>query len=91
MLRRFGGFEISRLFSINESEFSRYIAPIEDRLNQIAARTGATVVHPADYFCETGVCPAIEGDGSPIYRDDQHLRPVSVIKRAVFIDATLRP
>jgi len=91
MLRRFGGFETSRLFSINENEFSRYIAPIEDRLNQIAARTGATVVRPADYFCETGVCPAIEGDGSPIYRDDQHLRPVSVIKRAVFIDATLRP
>jgi hypothetical protein len=49
------------------------------------------VIHPTDYFCETGVCSAIEGDGSPIYRDDQHLRPISVVKRAVFIDATLRP
>jgi len=91
MLHRFGGLEISRLLCIDESEFKRYIAPIEDKLAQIATRTGATVIHPTDYFCETGVCRAIEGDGSPIYRDDQHLRPISAVKRAVFIDATLRP
>jgi hypothetical protein len=67
MLHRFGGLEISRLLCIDESKFKRYIAPIEDKLAQIATRTGATVIHPTDYFCETGVCRAIEGDGSPIY------------------------
>jgi hypothetical protein len=91
MLHRFGGLEISGLLCIDESEFKRYIAPIEDKLAQIATRSGATVIHPTDYFCETGVCRAIEGDESPIYRDDQPLRPISAVKRAVFIDATLRP
>jgi hypothetical protein len=88
MMRRFGGREVSRFLTIDENQFSRYIVP---RLKWIAAHTGATLVHPVDYFCDTGVCPATEGDGSPIYRDDQHLRPVSVIKRAMFIDATLEP
>ena len=91
MLHRFGGLENSKVLSIDENQFSRYIAPIEDKLAQIAARTGAVVVRPTDYLCETGVCPATESDGSPIYRDDQHLRPVAVVKRAAFIDVTLLP
>jgi hypothetical protein len=91
MMRRFGGPELSQVLSIDENQFTRYIAPVEDRLISMAAQTGATLVHPIDFFCDGGMCPAVERDGSPIYRDDQHLRTVSVIKRARFIDATLEP
>jgi peptidoglycan/LPS O-acetylase OafA/YrhL len=91
MMRRFGGWEGSRLLSIDENKFSHYIAPVEQRLRWVSAQTGATVLYPIDYFCDVGVCSATEGDGSPIYRDDQHLRSVSAIKRATFIDTMLEP
>jgi len=41
--------ELAVVFSIDEAEFNRYISSIEDRLNQIAARKGATVVQPTTF------------------------------------------
>jgi hypothetical protein len=87
MFSRFNGFNRPR--PVNKTEFNRFIAPIEDRLIQIANRTGATLIRPADYFCESDVCPATDADGDPLYRDDQHLRPGSTIRKATFIDDTL--
>ncbi len=89
MFRRFSGLNKPR--PLNRAEFNHFIAPIEDKLIQIASRTGATVIRPADYFCRAEVCPATDVDGAPIYKDADHLRPASAVKRAVFIDDTLRP
>jgi peptidoglycan/LPS O-acetylase OafA/YrhL len=88
MFSRFSGFIRPR--PVNKTAFNRFIAPVEDRLIQIADRTGATVIRPADYFCESEVCPATDADGDPLYRDDQHLRPGSTIRKATFIDDTLQ-
>jgi hypothetical protein len=91
VFHRLSGLESARLQPVDKAEFNQFIAPIQDKLIDIAARTGATVIRPADYFCNGVVCPASDGDGSPIYIDDNHLRAASVIKGAVFIDAVLRP
>jgi len=91
VFHRFNGLESGRLQPVNKTAFNRFIAPIEERLIQIARRTGATVIRPADYFCNRDVCPATDGEGAPLYKDENHLRAASVAKRAVFIDATLRP
>jgi peptidoglycan/LPS O-acetylase OafA/YrhL len=91
MFRRFSGFEISRFFAVDKIEFNQFIAPVEDKLTQIATRSGAAVIRPVDYLCNIDVCPAIDDDGSPMYKDEQHLRPASAVKRAVFVDAMLRP
>lgn len=73
---------------MNKTEFNRFIASTEDRLIQIANGTGATVIRPADYFCQAEVCPAIDADGDPLYGDAQHLRPGSILRKATFIDDT---
>lgn len=88
MFSRFSGF--NRPTPVNKADFNRFIAPIENRLTQIAKRTGATLIRPADYFCEAETCPATDAHGDPLYRDAQHLRPGAAVKRATFIDATLQ-
>jgi hypothetical protein len=89
MFSRFSGFINPR--PVDKAKFNQFIAPIEGRLMQIASRTGATIIRPADYFCNAEVCPAIDVDGDPLYEDDRHLRPSATVKRATFIDATLQP
>jgi peptidoglycan/LPS O-acetylase OafA/YrhL len=91
VFHRLSSLESGRLQPVDKAEFNQFIAPIQDKLIDIATRTGATVIRPADYFCNGGFCPASDGDGSTIYIDDSHLRAASVIERAVFIDAVLRP
>lgn len=91
VFHRLRGVESSRLQAVDKAEFNQFIAPIEDKLTDIATRTGAAVIRPADYFCDGGVGPASDQGGSPNYLGDHHLRAASVIKRAVFIDATSDP
>ena len=88
MFSRFNGF--NRPSPVKKADFNRFIAPIEDRLIQVANRTGATLIRPADYFCEAETCPATDANGDPLYQDDQHLRPSATVKRATFIDGTLQ-
>jgi hypothetical protein len=71
--------------------FDRFIAPVEARLVQIVDRVAATVIRPADYFCDNGYCPATDQDGTPMYKDENHLRTASVVQRATFIDKILQP
>lgn len=89
MFSRFSGFNRPR--PVDKAKFNHFIAPIEDRLVQIASRTGATIIRPTDYFCNAEVCPATDVDGNPMYEDDQHLRPSATVKSAIFIDNTLEP
>jgi peptidoglycan/LPS O-acetylase OafA/YrhL len=67
-------------------------APIDGRLRQIAARVGATVIDPADWFCSPTLCPAADPQGRPLYKDESHIRAVVVreifdpLDRYVYLD-----
>jgi hypothetical protein len=57
------------------------------RLKEIARSTGATVLDPMDYICQTARCQTLATDGLPIYTDDSHLRPSYVREHVTFLDA----
>jgi hypothetical protein len=59
-------------------------------LRQIAANTGATIIDPDQYLCDTKVCPATTPRGEPIYRDDNHLHAGYVRRNAVWIDPVFK-
>ena len=48
--------------------------PIDARLREIAARSGAAVLDPADWLCSASSCPTADADGRPLYKDESHLR-----------------
>ncbi|WP_417068727.1 acyltransferase family protein [Niveibacterium terrae] len=64
---------------LDEARFRRAAAPIDTRLQRIARETGATFVDPADHLCAKGRCPLTDREGRPLYKDESHLRPASVI------------
>ena len=47
---------------------------IDDRLKEIAQRTGASVLDPRDTICSTVTCPTLDSRGKPLLKDDSHLR-----------------
>ena len=47
---------------------------IDDRLKEIAQRTGASVLDPRDTICSTVTCPTLDARGKPLLKDDSHLR-----------------
>ena len=67
-------------------------APIDGQLRQIAARVGAAVIDPADWFCSATLCPAADPQGRPLYKDESHIRAVVVreifdpLDRYVYLD-----
>ena len=83
--------EILRLQPIKKADFNAYVAPIDEKLNTVAANTGATIIRPTDYFCDSRLCPATDRDGSPLYRDADHLRSASIVEKAAFINTVLQP
>jgi hypothetical protein len=48
--------------------------PIDLRLRELAARSGAAVLDPADWLCSASSCPTADADGRPLYKDESHLR-----------------
>lgn len=52
-------------------------AQIEPRIREIAQRVGATIVDPADWLCSKDWCPAIDGAGRSLYKDQNHLRAMT--------------
>lgn len=62
---------------------------ISSDLSKIAEMNGATVIDPLDYLCKDLFCPAIYGDGEPMYKDASHLRAAYVRDNVSFIDITV--
>ena len=60
-----------------------------DRLRHVAESAGAVLIDPFEYLCEAEVCRTMDGNGRPVYRDSDHLRPFWAIERAHYIDQTL--
>ncbi len=83
-----GGPEL--LKPIDLEAFTRHIEPVESRLALIAARTGARLIRPTDFWCGGAVCPAVDAQGSPMYVDDNRLRFSTVARMATFVDECLR-
>src|SRR3569833_134401 len=47
---------------------------IDDRLIEMAKRTGASVLDPLDTICGPQTCPTLDARGKPLLKDDSHLR-----------------
>jgi peptidoglycan/LPS O-acetylase OafA/YrhL len=69
--------------------FESFVAPLTDRLRNIAAQTGAIVVDPRITLCDGLICPSTGLDGLPLYVDSNHLRGSFARERASFLDEML--
>jgi hypothetical protein len=74
---------------ISKSAFLSLTADVRVRLRSIAARTGALTIDPVDYLCGPVTCPATAPDGSPVFRDDNHLRLGFVRKYVTYLDRVI--
>ena len=61
-----------------------------ERPLQGADRVDELGLDPVEFLCRGGVCPALEDNGEPRYRDMDHLRATFVREHAEFIDRTLK-
>ena len=68
------------------SDWDKANAQSTQILNRIAQRTGAILIHPEDFFCNTKVCRTYHIDGTPIYKDKHHLRATYVANHVTFLD-----
>ena len=76
--------------SVSRAEFSARVAPTMNRLRAIAGRTGAKVIDPVVWLCDSVSCPRTAPDSMPMYKDDHHLRAGFVSKRVTFLDEAMR-
>jgi peptidoglycan/LPS O-acetylase OafA/YrhL len=74
---------------IRKADFLGSIQPVDIKLQQLAQRSKAMLIHPTDYLCGPEICPATDPNGVPLYRDSHHLRASAVIERATFVERTL--
>ena len=64
--------------------------PTRSRILKIANETGADVIDPVAWLCgET--CPAFSADGSPNYKDYDHLSLDALVHRVHYLDALVMP
>ena len=63
--------------------------PIAGRLRAIAKRTGARTLDPFDDLCDAARCATVDANGSPIYRDDHHIRASYAARVARFLDPAM--
>ncbi|MBV1932915.1 MAG: hypothetical protein KUG71_14510, partial [Porticoccaceae bacterium] len=57
---------------------------------ELAERTQAQVIDAAAHFCQDGMCATTLSDGTPIYKDENHIRPFYVKEHIDYIDVTLK-
>jgi peptidoglycan/LPS O-acetylase OafA/YrhL len=74
---------------VDAAPFESYIAPLMNRLRDIAARSGAKIIDPRSTLCDGMICPASDSNGLPRYIDSSHLRGFAAREHASFIDETL--
>jgi peptidoglycan/LPS O-acetylase OafA/YrhL len=74
---------------VDARPFESFVAPLTDRLRNIAAQTGAIVIDPRTTLCDGLICPSTGLDGLPLYVDSNHLRSSFARQRASFVDEML--
>ena len=92
VVRGFGGIHYVGLGNVKEKEFHGYFGDpsLRGDLAAAAQKNGATVIDPAMYLCNNGLC-VLENDDGPIRYDENHLRPGFVRNRVTYLDQTLAP
>ena len=82
------GFRVE-IHSPTRDEVDRSVAAINLEVRRVAVSAGAVVIDPMDFLCDQRVCPAVSGDGEPMYHDFAHLTPSYVRAHVSYLDRTL--
>lgn len=61
----------------------------KEPLIKMSLAHGAHIIDPFPILCPDGVCPALDANGEPIYKDWDHFRPSYIRKNGSFIDQTM--
>jgi hypothetical protein len=61
-------------------------AQLDERLKRIAASSGAEAIDVLAQLCKSGECVRSMPDGTPVYKDREHLRPFYVREHAGYLD-----
>jgi hypothetical protein len=59
------------------------------RLDMAARAAGAVAIDPVPALCTAAICPAVDADVEPLYRDGFHLRARFVREHADWVNATV--
>jgi peptidoglycan/LPS O-acetylase OafA/YrhL len=65
------------------------MAALQRELKAVADAAGVSVIDPVAHLCPAGICEILGEQGEFVYRDDHHLRPFYVRKRANYLDVVL--
>jgi hypothetical protein len=74
---------------INLSTLEEKHGFINDDLSAIAHANKVLLINPIKYLCNNNICPSVDQDNEPIYKDGVHLRPYFVRNKAGFVDVTV--
>ena len=74
---------------VDASGFEAYVAPLTRRFQEIAQRTGASLLDPRVTLCSDAGCPTTGSDDLPLYLDSNHLRGAYARSGATFLDVAL--
>lgn len=72
------------------AEHQKRTQAISPLLREVAQRSGAIVLDPADFLCTDNWCSAVTPDGEVIYRDIDHLKGSYSRNHPEFISQTLK-
>jgi len=88
---RLGSLQVKNLknTTFNINGFLKLVNPVHTKLIALAISTGAKIIDPLDTFCVNGICPIIDKDGNPLYKDSGHITASYARAKASFIDITL--
>ena len=67
------------------SAFRERTRVVNESLERLAARTGATLIDPASVLCPGGNCLTTDDHGTPIRKDSNHLRPFAAIRYLTYV------
>lgn len=86
----FSFFKVSK-GGLSESEYMTMfdVPSIKEPLIKMSLAHGAHIIDPFPILCPDGVCPALDANGEPIYKDWDHFRPSYIRKNGSFIDQTM--
>lgn len=83
-----GGFYVN-VRNINRDQFVAASEPVISKLKEVAHRSGAVILDPIDFLCDSLICPSLTKDGEPIYKDVSHIRPFFAREHVFFLDETI--
>ena len=80
----------NRGINLSRAVFESQTRWVTAKLRDVAGKSGAKVIDPAQFLCNATICPTVMPDGLPIYWDDDHLRAAYVARYAVFLDQVFK-